>query len=112
MHVSKFDEKVATYEASLEKIDAGGDKELLRKVTKGLGPSIYNNDSNRVACSDKTEIQRVVDNFCMKKLGMTDEAKAMDAVQAVCKKYVDRSKHRAVFYYLLVKELGMESHYN
>lgn len=111
MHVSKFDEKVAAYEASLEKIDKGGDKELLRKVAKGLGPSIYNNDSNKVACSDKAELKRVVDNFCKKKLGMTDEAKAMEAVQSVCKQYVDRSKHRAVFYYLVVKELGMESHY-
>ena len=109
--MSKFEEKLATYETSLEKIDKGGDKELLRKVTKGLGPSIYNNDSNRVACSDKKELQRVVDNFCMKKLGMTDEAKAMDAVQSVCKQYTERSKHRAVFYYLLVKELGMESKY-
>ncbi|PPK87543.1 uncharacterized protein DUF2853 [Neolewinella xylanilytica] len=109
--MSKFDEKVATYEASLEKIDKDGDKQLLRKVTQGLGPSIYNSDANRVACSDKKELQRVVDNFCKKKLGMTDEAKAMDAVQAVCKKYTDRSKHRAVFYYLVVKELGMESHY-
>lgn len=110
--MSKFDEKLATYETALESVDKGGDKELLRKVTKGLGPSIYNNDSNKVACGDKTELQRVVDNFCKKKLGMTDEAKAMDAVQTVCKKYVDRSKHRAVFYYLVVKELGMEGHYN
>ena len=110
--MSKFEERVATYETSLAKIDMDGDKELLRKVTKGLGPSIYNTDSNKVACSDKAELQRVVDNFCKKKLGMTDEAKAMDAVQAVCKKYVDRSKHRAVFYYLVVKELGIEDHYN
>jgi hypothetical protein len=111
MPVSKFDEKLATYEAALQKTDKEMDKDLLRKVTKGLGPSIYNSDSNKVACSDKAELQRVVDNFCMKKLGMTDKEKAMDAVRAVCKKYVDRSKHRAVFYYLVVKEAGMESHY-
>ena len=111
MPVSKFDEKVTAYEASLAKVESNPDHDLLRKVTKGLGPSIYNNDSNRVACSDKKELQRVVDNFCKKKLGMTDEAKAMDAVQAVCQKYTERSKHRAVFYYLLVKHLGMESHY-
>ena len=110
--MSKFEEKVTAYEAALDKMDKKGDKELLRKVTKGLGPSIYNNDSNKVACSDKAELQRVVDNFCKKKLGMTDEAKAMNAVQAVCQKYTERSKHRAVFYYMLVKELGMESHYN
>ena len=109
--MSKFDERVAAYEAALEKMDKDADLDLLRKVAKGLGPSIYNNDSNKVACSDKAELQRVVDNFCKKKLGMTDEAKAMEAVQAVCNKYADRSKHRAVFYYMVVKELGMESHY-
>jgi hypothetical protein len=112
MLVSKFEEKLAAYEAALEKTDKKVDKELLRKVTKGLGPSIYNSDSNKVACSSKSEVQRVVDNFCMKKLGMTDKDKAMDIVQSVCKKYVDRSKHRAVFYYLVVKEAGLESHYD
>ena len=110
--MSKFDEKLAAYETALGKSDANMDKDLLRKVAKGLGPSIYNNDSNKVACSDKAELQRVVDNFCKKKLGMTDDAKAMDAVQAVCKKYTERAKHRAVFYYMVTKELGMESHYD
>lgn len=110
--MSKFDDKLASYETALEKTDKEMDKDLLRKITKGLGPSIYNSDANKVACGDKTELQRVVDNFCKKRLGMTDEEKAVEAVQSVCKKYVDRSKHRAVFYYLLVKELGMESHYD
>ena len=110
--MSKFEEAVTKYQAALDKVDVDNDKDLLRKVAKGLGPSIYNNDSNKVACSDKAELQRVVDNYCKKKLGMTDEAKAMDAVKAVCEKYVERSKHRAVFYYLVCKELGMESHYD
>lgn len=109
--MSKFDEKIAAYETSLAKVDMDGDKELLRKITRGLGPSIYNNDSNKVACSNKAELKTVVDNFCMKKLGMTDRERAEAAVQAVCKKYVDRSKHRAVFYYLVVKELGKEEVY-
>ncbi|CAH1001352.1 hypothetical protein LEM8419_02253 [Neolewinella maritima] len=109
--MSKFDERLAVYETALDKMDKNADKDLLRKVAKGLGPSIYNSDANKVACSDKAELQRVVDNLCIKKLGMTDKEKAMDAVQTVCKKYVDRAKHRTVFYYLVVKELGMESHY-
>ncbi len=110
--MSKFDEKMTAYEAALDKMDTDGDKDLLRKVAKGLGPSIYNNDSNKVACSDKAEVQRVVDNYCKKKLGVTDDAKAMEAVQAVCAKYTDRNKHRALFYYMVCKELGMESHYD
>lgn len=108
--MSKFDEKLAAYETALDKVDIDNDKDLLRKVTKGLGPSIYNNDSNKVACSDKSELETVVKNFCVKKLGV-DKEEGEKAVKAVCAKYVERSKHRAVFYYLVVKELGQEDHY-
>jgi len=108
--MSKFDEKLATYEGALKKLDAKGDMDLLRKVTKALGPSIYNNDSNKVACSQKSELERVCTNFCEKKLGVSKE-KGTAAVQAVCEKYTERAKHRAVFYYMVVKELGKESVY-
>jgi hypothetical protein len=108
--MSKFDEKLATYEAALKSLDKGADMDLLRAVTKGLGPSIYNNDSNKVACSDPTELERVVKNFCVKKLGVS-ASKGEAAVQAACAKYTERAKHRAVFYYLVVKDLGKESVY-
>lgn len=108
--MSKFDEKLATYEEALKAIDAKADMDLLRKVTKGLGPSIYNNDSNKVACSDKTELDRVTANYCVKKLGVSAEA-GDKAVQATCAKYTERSKHRAVFYYLVCKSLGKEDVY-
>lgn len=108
--MSKFDEKLATYEEALKKLDAGADMDLLRKITKGLGPSIYNNDSNKVACSQKSELERVCTNYCEKKLGAS-AADGEKAVQAVCEKYTERTKHRAVFYYMVCKELGKESVY-
>lgn len=108
--MSKFDEKLATYEAALKKLDAKADMDLLRAVTKGLGPSIYNNDSNKVACTQKSELERVVTNFCEKKLGVS-AADGEAAVQSTCAKYTERAKHRAVFYYMVVKELGKESVY-
>lgn len=108
--MSKFDEKLATYETALKALDAKADMGLLRKITKGLGPSIYNNDSNKVACSQKSELERVSTNFCQKKLGV-DAAKGDAAVAAACEKYSERTKHRAVFYYLVVKDLGKESVY-
>ena len=108
--MSKFDEKLATYEAALKKIDSKADMDLLRKVTKGLGPSIYNNDSNKVACSQKSEMERLVKNFCVKKLGV-DQAAGEKAAAEVCAQYTERSKHRPVFYYLVVKNLGKESDY-
>lgn len=108
--MSKFDEKLATYEAALKAIDANADMELLRKVTKGLGPSIYNNDGNKVACSQPTELERVCANFCVKKLGVS-AGEGDTVVKAVCEMYTERTKHRAVFYYLVVKKLGKESVY-
>lgn len=108
--MSKFDEKVSTYEAAMDKMGGDYDKDLLTKVAKGLGPSIYNSDSNKVACSDKAELERVVNNFVVKKLGM-DKAKGEEAVKTVCANYTERAKHRAIFYYMVVKELGAEDHY-
>lgn len=108
--MSKFEEKLTTYEAALKKLDAGADMDLLRKVTKGLGPSIYNNDSNKVACSQKSELERMNKNFCQKKLGVSEE-EGMKAIQEVCAMYTERAKHRAVFYYLTAKKLGKESIY-
>jgi len=114
--MSKFEEKVEMYYKDLtEKLKVKKvDRELLTKVTKGVGPNIYKVDASKVSSSDKDEMGRVKKNFCMKKLGMTDEAK----VDAAIEKVIDtigksnKSKYRATFYYLLVKELGKESVYN
>lgn len=108
--MSKFDEALAKYQADLDGM-GGYDADLLTAVTKGLGPSIYNNDSKLVAASDKAELARVKSNFLIKKLGLEDSSKLDDAIAAVAAKYDKRQKYRAVFYYLLVKELGMESAY-
>lgn len=108
--MSKFDEKLAAYETELAKFDKKGDNDLLRAVTKGLGPSIYNKDSHLVACSDKAEVARVVTNYAVKKLGVSQED-GEKAVAEVCKAYESRAKHRAVFYYMVCKKLGKESIY-
>lgn len=108
--MSKFDEKLTAYEAELAKYDKAPDNDLLRSVTKGLGPSIYNADSHLVACSDKEEVARVVTNYAVKKLGASQED-GETAVAEVCKAYDSRAKHRAVFYYMVCKKLGKESIY-
>jgi len=112
--MSKFDEKVEEYYDCLVNVcKVKADKDLLTKVTKGLGPSIYKADAALVSSSDKDELDRVKKNFLMKKLGLKDEAKMDAAIQ----KAIDtmgssnRQKHRACFYYLLVKEMGAEKAY-
>lgn len=111
--MSKLDDLLATYQAEAQKLGASVDANLLAKVTKGLGPSIYKADSSKVAASDKTEITRVKDNFLKKKLGIVDDAVA----DALIKQVVDifgssnTNKHRALFYYFLVVKAGKESLY-
>lgn len=111
--MSKFDEKMEAYRKALSSVKKGAaDDALLTKVAKGLGPSIYLKDASLVSCSDDKELDRVKTNFLKKKLGMKDEGKMDAAIKAVCGTYTDNHKYRAVFYYLLVKNLGKESVYN
>lgn len=111
--MSKFDEKMALYTAEFKKLGISFDAGLFEKVTKGLGPSIYKTDAEKVSCSQASEMETVKKNFLMKKLGMADGTKLDNALEAVCEKLgkSNRNKYRAMFYYLLVKELGAESKY-
>ena len=111
--MSKFDDLLVTYNAEAAKIGVAVDSDLLSKVTKGLGPSIYNVDSSKVSCSDKTELDRVKTNFLMKKLGLPDGDALDSALHEVCETFgsSNRNKYRALFYYLLVKKFGKEDVY-
>ena len=93
---------------------AAPDMELLTKVTKGLGPSIYNNDASKVSGSDKTELELVKNNFLIKKLGLADTPELDTAIDSVLEQYgkSNKNKYRAVVYYLLTKHFGKESVYN
>ena len=93
---------------------AAPDVELLTKVTKGLGPSIYNNDASKVSGSDKTELELVKNNFLIKKLGLADTPELDTAIDSVLEQYgkSNKNKYRAVVYYLLTKHFGKESVYN
>ncbi len=112
--MSKFDDLLATYHAEAKKIGVSVDSDLLAKVTKGLGPSIYNADSGKVASSDKAELERVKENFIKKKLGITDDKKADALISEVVDTFgsSNTNKHRPLFYYLIVKKAGKESIYN
>lgn len=112
--MAKFEEVLTKAKDHLDKHFTGHDtdEDLLRKVAKGLGPSIYNKDSSTVSCSDKKELATVKERFLMKKHGLTDEAAADKAVAEVCEQYKgSRAKMRVVFYYVLTKKLGLESAY-
>lgn len=111
--MSKFQEAVELYKKEMTKMGIEYDEALLTKVTKGCGPSIYNLDASKVSGSDPEELARVKNNFLIKKLGMADSSELDDAINATVEKMgkSNRNKYRAIFYYLLVKHFGKESHY-
>ncbi|MCA1953398.1 MAG: DUF2853 family protein [Hyphomicrobiales bacterium] len=62
-------------------------------------------DTRYVAASDPEEVQRVVDNFCKKKLGRKEsDAELTAVVKAQCEKMkADRTKSRITVYYLIAE---------
>ncbi len=112
--MSKLQEKIDQYTEEAEKLGISIDADLFKLVAKGLGPSIYKDDAELVSSSNKAELETIKKNFLIKKLGQEDSEKLDEAIQKV----VDilgsgnRRKYRALFYYLLVKELGAESVYD
>lgn len=112
--MSKRDELIVKYTADLkEKCGITPDVDFLTKVTIGLGPSIYNADSSTVSGTDKSELATVRNNFLIKKLGLDDTADLDKGIDSVLEVYgkSNRTKYRAVVYYLLAKHFNKESVY-
>ena len=111
--MSKLEEKIELYTSEAEKLGLGLNAELLAAVTKGLGPSIYSDDAEKVSSSDKKELETVKKNFLIKKLGLEDTEKLDAAIESAIEKIgkSNRNKYRALFYTILVEELGAQAIY-
>ncbi len=109
--MSKRDDLIAKYaEQMKDKLSISPDMDLLRKITIACGPSIYNRDASTVAGTDQSELDTVKNGFMTKRLGMSDDGAKSAALAKVMDTYgkSTRTKYRAVVYYLLVKDLGLE----
>jgi len=111
--MSKFDEKVAQYKKFMDDKNLRSNTDLLRAVTKGLGPSIYKADAETVSGSDAKELATVKKNFLIKKLGLTDGPELDEAIDEVMERIgrSERKKYRAVVYYMLMKKFDKEDVY-
>lgn len=112
--MSKREELIAKYAADIkDKLGETADMDLLTKVTIGCGPSIYSANSETVAASDNAELERVRDNYLIKKLGLPEGPNLMEAINACIDKYgrSNRNKYRAVLYYMLTRHFGKEAVY-
>lgn len=111
--MSKLDELIPTYVAALAKTKSKGkpDEALLRTIAKSIGPSLYRDDASLIAASDPMEIDRVKNNFLIKKLGLPDGPDLDKAIKEVLDLVgrATKNKYRVVVYYLLVKLLKKEA---
>lgn len=113
--MSKRDEKIEAMIAEAKKLNLNISDDLITKVVIGLGPSVYNKDSESVACSQSKELDTVRENFLKKKLGLTlDDATLDAAIKEICAHLgtANKSKKRVHMYALLAMKFNKESVYN
>ncbi len=111
--MSKLQEKIDLYTSEVEKLGLGLNTELLAAVTKGLGPTIYKADAEKVSSSDKKELETVKKNFLVKKLGLKNDEALDTAIASAIEKIgkSNRNKYRAIFYTILVEEFSKQDVY-
>ena len=107
--MSKFQEKVDLYKSKMEELGIKVDEDKLVACTKACGPSIYNADSETVSATSDSEMERVRNNYLIKKLGLSesdDLAGIMDyAIETIGRS--NRKKYRAIVYYLCSEKAGI-----
>ena len=84
------------------------DDSAIKGIIRHCGIALQSADGSFVSCTDKSERERVHDNFLKKKLALADSDVELDkAVAAVCERMnADRDKSRVTFYYLLAEKYG------
>jgi len=113
--MGKRDDIIEKMIAEAKKLNLSITDEFISKVTKGLGPVIYNKDTATVACGQPDELETVKKNFLKKKLGLTNDDTELDsAIQEVCEKLgtSNRTKYRVHFYALLAMKFNKTDVYN
>ena len=97
--MNQRDKLIVKYARDLEaKFGVQPDMALLKKITIGLGPSIYNRDSGNISSSEEGEIERVKQKFLIEKLGLDPEDGLHDVIHDILATYgrTHRTKYRAV----------------
>lgn len=98
---------MSEYLDDVRRYDAGADEETVSKIVKHLGIALRSRDASLVSCSDPSELARVREKWCEKKLGSSNGAGADEIIAKVCGEMSgDRNKNRVTFYYLVAKHMG------
>jgi hypothetical protein len=96
------------YKPQMTKYVPAADQKAVDAIIKHLGIALQGADSSGVACSSKSECETVREQWCKKKLKLTQSDVELDkAIADVCTKMTaENHKHRVVFYYLLADKFG------
>jgi len=104
-------ELIDKYKKELSKLKVKVDDILLKAVVKSLGPAVYREDASMISAADAGELERVKQNFMVRRLGLTDSPK----LETMLNHALDQmgrskaSKHRAVLYYILTRDTKREA---
>ena len=96
------------HKADLKKYVPQANEKAVAAIIKHLGIALKGTDTSLAACSSKSELGRVRESWCKKKLGLAaDDATLDKAIKAVCDTMKgDKNKSRVAFYYLLADKFG------
>ncbi len=97
---------MSDYASDVAKYTSNVNQAAVDAIVKYCGIALKNRDSSLVSGSDSAELQRVIDGFAAKKLGLAPEAAKAGCAAVVEKMKGDRTKHRVTFYYLLAEHTG------
>ena len=104
-------ELIDRYKKELSKLKVKVDDVLLKAVVKSLGPAVYREDASKISAADADELERVRQNFMIRRLGLADSPK-LDAMLNHAVEQMGRSKaskHRAVLYYIITRDAKREA---
>ncbi|WP_421857932.1 DUF2853 family protein [Oricola sp.] len=98
---------MSEYLDDVKRYDPNADAAIVEKIVKHLGIALRSRDSSLVSCSDPSELARVREKWCEKKLGNTNADAGDEIIARVCAEMGgDRNKNRVTFYYLVAKHMG------
>ena len=98
---------MSEYLEDVKRYDEAADPAVVDRIVKHLGIALRARDSSLVSCSDPSELARVREKWCDKKLGVKNEAAGDEVIGKVCELMSgDRNKNRVTFYYLVAKQFG------
>ncbi|MFM7349488.1 MAG: DUF2853 family protein [Erythrobacter sp.] len=94
--------------ADVKRYVPDADDAVIRKIVNYCGIALRSRDASMVSFSDKTETDRVRENYCKKKLGLEDPDEVLDAAIAKVGQRMSDTKfrNRVTVYYLLAEDFG------